>query len=132
MYSRQHIALPGQASPVAAPVASGPARALVEELEAVLEGGLNLALAIVLNPGLDLMADQPTSDEIVVVGIEDVAAPALSLEALQEVVALQNLGPVGSSPARHARGSAINVMGSGNLEVPPLDVGRAKPIEDAG
>lgn len=127
----KHMALPAQTSPVAAPVASGPARALVQELHALLQGGLNLAFPIVLDPGLHLVADQPASHKVVVVGIENVTSPALRLKALQEVMALQDLRSIGTGAAGHARGSAINVMGGGDLEVAALDVCCTQPVPHA-
>lgn len=84
---RKHVSLPDQARPVASPVAAGPSRALVEELETVLEGSLDLALALVLDPRLPLVAYQPTSHKVVVIRVQDVVAPSLRLEPFQEVVA---------------------------------------------
>lgn len=129
--SPEDIALPAQTGPVAAPVASGPARALVQELHALLQGGLNLAFPIVLDPSLHLVTDQPPSHEVVVVGIENVPGPAFRLKALQEVMALQDLGAIGASAAGHTGSSAVDVMGSGNLEVAPLDVRSTEPVPDA-
>lgn len=85
---------------------------------------------LVLNPGLPLVADQPASDEVVIVSVEDVLAPLLSLEALEEVVAGENLGSVSAGASRHAGSAAVDVVGGGDLEVATLNVGRTKPVED--
>lgn len=127
---RQHVSLGHKTGPVAAPVAPGPTGALVEELETVLQGGLDLALAFVLNPGLPLVAHQPARDKVVVVCVEDILSPTLRLESFQEVVALQNLGAISTGAARHARCAAVHAVGGRDLEVPPLDVRRSQPVED--
>lgn len=130
--SRKNIFFLDKAGPVAAPVAASPPGALVEELGAVLKGSLQLALALVLNPSLPLVADEPASDKVVVVGVEDVLAPLLGLEALKKIVARENFGPVGTGSARHARGTSIDVVGSGDLKVASLNVSCSQPVEDAG
>ena len=130
--ARKHMSLVHQTSPVAPPIASGPPRALVEELGAGFERRLNLAFGVVLHPRLPLVGDQPPRHVIVVVGVEDVLAPFLILETVEEIVALENLGAVRASATRHARGSAIDVVGSRDLKVAPLNVGCAEPVVDAG
>lgn len=119
------------ASPVAPPVTPSPARALIQELGAVLQGRLELTLSLVLNPCLPLMANEPAGDEVVIISVEDVWPPFLRLETLEEVMARENLGAVCPSAARHARGASINVVGGRDLEVATLDVCGAKPVEDA-
>lgn len=78
----KNVSLSDKAGPVTAPVATSPSRALVKELGTVLEGGLELTLLLVLNPGLPLVADEPAGDKIIIVSVEDVFAPFLRLEAL--------------------------------------------------
>lgn len=56
-YSRPDVALCDNACPIAAPVAACPAGALVQELEAVLQGRFDLTLGLVLNPSVPLVAD---------------------------------------------------------------------------
>lgn len=126
------MTLSHEAGPVAPPVAAGPARALVQELCAVLQGGLDLALLLVLDPGLPLVAYKPASDKVVVVGVENVRTPLLCLEALEEVVAGEDLGPISAGAAGHARGATVDVVGGGDLKVAALNVRRAQPVEDAG
>lgn len=89
--SRQHVTLTSHAAPVASPITPCPTRALVQELRAVLERRLDLAFALILDPRLPLVADQPARHKVVVVGVENVFAPALGLEPLQEIVTLQNV-----------------------------------------
>lgn len=122
------IALLEKTGIVASPVASCPAGALVEKLHASLQGGLDLALGFVLNPGVPLVADEPSSHKVVIIGIEGVLLPSLVLEAVQECLALQNLGPVGASAAGHARSSSVHLVGSRDLKVASLNVRCAEPV----
>jgi hypothetical protein len=126
------VPLGEEAGIVAPPVAARPPRALEQELGVVLERRLDLTLAVVLDPRLPPVRDQPPGDEVVVIRVQLELAPALRLEAVQEQGALEDLGSEGAGPARHARGAAINAVGGRDLEVPPLDVGRAQPVVDAG
>lgn len=120
-----------QAGPVASPVAARPAGALVEELGAVLQRRLNLALALVLDPGLPLVADEPARDKVVVVSVQDPLPPLFRLEAVEEVMALEDVGAVGAGAARHARGAAVHVVRGRDLKVAALNVGGAEPVPDA-
>lgn len=95
------VPLPDEASPIASPVAPRPSGALVKELVAVFEGGLELALRTVLNPSLPLMADEPARDKVVVVGVQNPASPFFILESMHKIRTRQNLRPICSSPARH-------------------------------
>lgn len=97
--------------PVAPPIASRPAGTLIQELEAVFERRLDLTFVFVLDPGLPLLGHKPSCHVVVVVRIQDVFAPFFVLEPAQKVVALENLGSVGTSAPRHARGPAVNIVG---------------------
>lgn len=124
------MSLNHQAGPVAPPVASCPPGALVQELHSVLQGGLELTLPLVLDPGLPLAADQPPSHKVIVVGVENVVAPLLTLETIKELSALQDFRPVSPRASGHARCASIHVVGSGNLEVAALDIGSSQPVEN--
>jgi hypothetical protein len=63
------MSLRDEASIVASPVAAGPAGTLVEEFDIVFEGGLNLTLPVVLDPGLPSVRDKPPSNKVVIVSI---------------------------------------------------------------
>lgn len=132
LYLPNHVSLADKARPVAAPVAPSPARTLIEELDAILQSRLNLTLGLILDPGLPLVADEPASDKVVVVGIENVLTPALGFEALEEGLARQDLGTIGASAARHAGGAAVHVVSSRDLKVSALNVGGTKPVVDPG
>lgn len=132
IHSLPDISLSDQAGPVASPVAACPTRALVQKLVAVLEGRLNLALLLVLNPGLPLVAHEPTSHKVVIVSVQNPLPPLLVLEAVKEVVARQNLGTIGASASRHARCAAVNVVGSRDLKVATLNVSCAQPVPGSG
>lgn len=93
------ISLAHQTRPVAAPVAAGPSRALIEKLDPIFKGSLDLTLILVLNPGLPLVADKPSSDKVVVVSVQNPLSPFLVLEAVKEVVAGEDFGSVRASPA---------------------------------
>lgn len=126
------VFLAHQARPVTSPIASRPSRALIEKLDPIFKGCLNLTLIFVLNPGLPLVTDQPTSHKIVVVGVEDPLPPFLVLETMEEIVTRKNLGPVGTGSTRHARSPAVHVMSCRDLKVAALDVSRAQPIPELG
>lgn len=120
-----------QAGPVASPVATRPAGALIQELGAVLQSCLNLAFALILDPSLPLVAHQPSRDKVVVVSIQDPLSPLLRLEAIEEVVALEDGRSVRSSAAGHARCAAIHVVRGRDLKVAALNVCGAEPVPDA-
>ncbi len=101
-----------EASPVAPPVASRPAQALVEKLGVRLQGCLDFALGVILDPGPPSFGDQPPGKKVVIVSVEYILTPFFVLKAIQKVVALQNLGPVGAGTARHTRSSTIDIVGS--------------------
>lgn len=78
------MSLSDKAGEVASPIATGPARTLIQKLDIVLKGRLDLTLFVVLNPGFPLVRDQPPSHKVVIVGIELEFSPALSLETMEE------------------------------------------------
>jgi hypothetical protein len=51
------MSLSEKTSVVASPVAAGPAGTLIQELDVVLESRLDLALLVILDPGLPLIRD---------------------------------------------------------------------------
>lgn len=128
LYLHPDVPLAREAGPVAAPVAARPPRALVEELGAVFQRRLELAFALVLNPRLPLMADEPPRHKVVVVGVENPLAPFLVFEPVEEVVALQNLRSIGACATRHAGCATVHVVRGRNLKVAPLNVSRAEPV----
>lgn len=132
MHLRPDVSLCDEASIIASPVAACPSGTLVQELDVVLKGCLNLGLPVVLNPCLPLLRDQPASHEIIVVRIELILTPALSLEAFQEQRALQNIGAKGARAARHAGGPSINPVGCRDLEVSSLNVCSPQPVVNSG
>lgn len=54
---RPDMSLSEKTSVVASPVAAGPAGTLIQELDVVLESRLDLALLVILDPGLPLIRD---------------------------------------------------------------------------
>ncbi len=114
---------------IASPVASRPTRALIQELDVVLESGFDLAFTIVLDPSCLLVCYQPASDKVVIISVELKLAPPLGLETVQEQGSLQDFGPEGAGASGHAGGATINVVCRGDLKVTPLDIRRTKPIE---
>lgn len=69
---------------VAPPVASGPSGALIQELDIVFQGGLNLTFPVVLNPGCPFIRYQPPRNKIVIISVELKGTPTLSLEPVQK------------------------------------------------
>lgn len=128
---RPDVALAHERGPVGAPVGAGPARALKEELVAVLERRLDLALVVVLDPRAPLVTDEPARDKVVVVGVEDPGAPLLVAEPVQEIVARQDLGAVGPRAPGHAARPAVHVVRGRDLKVATLNVRGAQPVPHA-
>lgn len=126
-----HVPLLDQAGPVASPIATRPAGALIQELGAILQSGFNLAFALILDPSLPLVAHQPSRDKVIVVSIQDPLSPLFSLEAFEEVMALEDFRSVRPSAARHAGSAAVHVVSSRNLKVAALNVCRSEPVPDA-
>jgi hypothetical protein len=91
-----------KAGPIAPPVTACPASTLIEKFVVTLQGGLDLAFGVVLNPGLPLVGDQPSRDKVIIVSIELVGEPTLSLETIHEQGALQDLGPECTGTSGHA------------------------------
>ncbi len=131
LYLHPNVPLAREAGPVATPVAARPPGALIQKLGAVLQSRLELAFALVLNPRLPLMADEPARDKVVVVGVENPLPPFFVLKAVQEVVALQNFRSIGACATRHARSTAVHVVRGRNLKVATFDVSRAEPVPKA-
>lgn len=96
------LTLDKQAREVASPVTSSPSQTLLQELGVVFESGLNLTVWMVLHVYLPIVIDQPSCDEIVVVGVELVLAkpPLLIGEAACESWIFDDLGAIGASTTR--------------------------------
>lgn len=122
------VSLSNQTGPVASPVASSPAGALVQELRAIFQSRLDLALPLVLDPSLPLVADQPASYKVVVIRVQNPLSPLLVLKPVKKVMAGEDLRPIGASASRHARGAAVNVVSSRNFKVASLNVSSAEPV----
>jgi len=90
-----------QAGQVTPPIASCPAKALVQELSVVLQCGLDFAFWVVLHVCLPTMRNHPAGDEVVIISIELILAkpPFLVREAARELFGLQDVRTVGYSAA---------------------------------
>lgn len=122
------MSLSEEARVVTSPVATSPTGALIQELDVVLESGLDLALLVVLDPSLPLVRDKPPGNKIIIVSVELELSPALGLETVEEQRTLEDFGSKGTCPSRHTGSTAINPMGGRNLKITPLDVGCTKPV----
>lgn len=131
-YIPPYVTLNAETGEVAAPVAPRPSRTLVQELDPILKGRLQLALTLVLDPRLPAFLDQPARHKVVVVGVQVEFAPPLIPEATQELAVVENLGPVSSRAPRHAGGSAVDVVRGGDFEVAALNVSHTEPVPAAG
>lgn len=125
---RPHMSLSNKTGVVASPVATSPSRTLVQELDIIFQGRLDLALHVVLNPSLPSIGNQPTCDKVVIVSIELELTPTFSLETIQKQWALQDLGSECTSTTRHAGGSTIKSMCCRDLKVASLNIGCAEPV----
>ena len=86
-----------QAGQVAPPVASCPAKTLVQELSIVFQCCLDFAFWVVLHVCLPTMGNHPAGDEIVIIGIELILTepPFLVCEAACELFILQDVRTIG-------------------------------------
>lgn len=91
---RDYMPLNEETRVITPPIAPRPSRALVQEFRPIFQGRLDLAGFVILNPGLPTLLHQPSCHKVVVVGVQDVFGPTLVLETMQELWALQDLGPV--------------------------------------
>ncbi len=126
------MSLDDEAGIVAPPVAACPTRALIQEFDVVLKGGLNLTLGVVLNPGLPLVRHQPSGNEVVIVSIQLVLTPTFSLETIQEQGTLEDFGSEGTGASGHAGGSTIDSMSGRDFKVASFDIGSSEPIVAKG
>ena len=95
--------LHAHASNVASPIAASPAKALLQELDVAFQLRRHLCFLVVLERYLLMVGNQPTGDEIVIIGIELVVpspAPDLVREAGNEAVLADNLRSIRNRPAR--------------------------------
>ena len=74
------------------------------------------------------MAHQPTSDEVIIVSVQDPLSPFLVFESLEEIVAGKDFGTICSSASGHAGGTTVDVVCGRDLEISAFDVGGTKPI----
>lgn len=73
---------------VTSPVTTDPTKTLFQVLGAVLKCGLNFGCLVVLHRYLVSMGIDPSSNEIVVVGVELVSAPSFMREAKSKSIVL--------------------------------------------
>jgi hypothetical protein len=119
---------------VAPPVASRPAKALLEELGVVFERGAQLGLLAILDVGPPAVGDHPSSNEVVVVTIELIPPeqPVFVSEAIGEGRVLQDHGPIARGPTRQTGDATINVSSGRNFKVASFEVESAQEAPDAG
>lgn len=132
VYLPYDMSLGEQTGIVTSPIAASPPQALVEKQAAVFKSGLYLTFHVILDPSLPVIGHKPSGNEVVIVSIELIATPGFSLESVEEKWALQDLPAKRTGTTRHARGTAVDAMRGRYFEVPPLDIGCAKPVIDTG
>lgn len=127
------MTLAKHAGQIAAPIASRPSSALLEEDRVILQRSLDLDLGVVLDVGFPTVRNHPASNEVVVVGIELVLAkpPFFVSKGVGEAVVLQNLGPIGNGAAGQARNTTIHVGGGGAVKVAALQVESSEEVPEA-
>lgn len=121
---RPNVAFGEQTGEVAAPVATSPAKALLQELRIVLQSCLDLAFRVILHVYLVLVVDEPASDEIVIVSVELILIkpPLFVGESVRKVDVLENAGTVGTGATRNAGHATVHVAGSSTVEVTAFEV----------
>lgn len=125
-----HVQL-AQAGQIAPPVAAHPSQALAEVLLVVFQRRLHLALAVVLQLYLPVVREQPSRDEVVVVGIQEVvASPRFVGEAVGEVWILQDFRAVGDCPPRQTGKPAVEPIACRTVKGPPHKVDGTQELPD--
>ena len=82
---------------------------------------------------LPVVVEEPSGDEVVVVGVEEVvAAPCLVCEAVCEIGVLQDLRSVRYCSARQAWQTSINPVAGRAVKVPPDEVHGAEEFPYVG
>lgn len=88
---------------------------------------------MVLNLDLPTVVEEPSRDEVVVVGVEEViAAPCLVREAIGEFRVLQNFRPIRYCSARQAWQATVNPVAGCAIEVPPDQIHGAEELPHVG
>lgn len=78
---------------------------------------------MILQLNFPVVREEPSRDEIVIVGIEEVvAAPGLVSEAVGEILVLENLGAICHGASGEAWQSTINPIARCAIEVSPDEV----------
>lgn len=96
-------------SEVGSPVATNPAKALVEILGTILERGLYLGLFVVLHTNVPIVCVKPPSDEVVIVGVELACSPSFVGEVMRESILLEDATPISHGASGEAGKSAVDV-----------------------
>ena len=87
---------------------------------------------MVLDLDFPVVVEEPSCDEVVVVGVEKVvAAPGLVREAIGELGVLQDLRSIRYCSARQTRQPTIDPVAGGAVEVPPHEVHGTEELPDA-
>ncbi len=76
------MSLSEQARVVASPITASPSGALIQEFDIILQGGLDLAFLVVLNPSLPPVRDEPPSNKIIIISVELILTPTLGFETI--------------------------------------------------
>lgn len=122
-----------QAGKIAAPVASGPPQALLQELGIVFKSCLNLTVWMILHVNVPIMIDQPSCNEVVIVSVELVLTkpPLLICEATCEGRVLDDFGSIRAGTSGEAWNASIDVTRCRTVEVSTFEVQSPKEVVDA-
>ena len=125
------MAFDKQTGQVTAPVAANPSETLAQIFRAILQCRLHLGLLVVLHSNLPVVRIQPTSDKVVIIGIELASPPLFVSESVGEGFVLQDAAAVCGTASRQARQTAIDVKACRAIEVSAFQVCGAQEVPNA-
>lgn len=120
-----------QAGQVAAPVAANPSETLAQIFRAVLQCRLHFGLFVILHSNLPVVRIQPTSDKVVIVGVELASPPLFVSESVGEGFVLQDAAAIRGAASRQARQTTVDVKACRAIEVAAFQVCRAQEVPNA-
>ena len=130
--SVEPIGLLGHNNEVSAPVTTGPASALVQELEGVLLSGLDGTQTVEVQRDLPAIGIDVARQSLVVVNHELATHEVVVLEVKEEVRGLEDLGADSLSTARERGDATVEVVGSTSVKVTTLEIRDTEKVPHGG
>lgn len=125
------MALHKHARDVTSPIATYPAKTLAQILWAVFQSSLYFCLFVVLHFNFPAMRIHPSSDEVVVVGVQLAGAPFLVRESVSKVFRVEDCTAVGNGPTGKARQATIYMQAGRAIKVASFEISRPEEAPNA-